>query len=136
MIGELSNLTGVGVEAIRYYERIGLLPPPRRTAGGRRSYDNTSRQTLSFIKRSRQLGFSLEDIRALLTLRASKPCCVDVKTIAERHLDLVRSKLQLLREMEAILSETIALCPGDESTDCPVLNILGSQGSEAAPPSA
>lgn len=132
MIGELANLTKVGVEAIRYYEHISLMPRPLRTAGGRRVYDDSSVQTLLFIRRSRQLGFSLDDIRALLKLRASKPCCIDVKTIASRHLEVVRAKLRLLGEMEAALSETIAMCPGDESVDCPVLNVLDSRDSEAA----
>ncbi len=123
-IGELAGLTGVSVEAIRYYERVKLMPRPRRTPGGRRAYDSGSLKTLAFIKRSRELGFSLDDIRALLTLRASQPCCVDVKTIAARHLEMVRQKLRGLLEMEASLSGMVALCPGDESADCPVLDIL------------
>lgn len=133
-IGELACLTGVSVEAIRYYERIKLMPRPPRTPGGRRAYDGGSLQMLAFIKRSRELGFSLDDIRALLALRASQPCCVDVKAIAARHLEMVRSKLRGLLEMEASLREMVALCPGDESTDCPVLDILDARTSNAPLP--
>jgi MerR family mercuric resistance operon transcriptional regulator len=123
-IGELSRRTGVGVEAIRYYERIALMPRPPRTQGGRRAYRAEHLRVLSFIKRSRELGFCLDDIRALLALRASKGCCVDVKAISGRHLETVRTKMRGLMELERVLAAIVSRCPGDESPECPVLDVL------------
>lgn len=135
-IGELSRRTGVNVETIRYYERVALMPRPPRTQGGHRAYAGDALRTLAFIKRSRELGFGLDDIRALLSLRAAKPCCVDVKAIAARHLEAVRTQLRDLAELETILAETVARCPGDESTDCPVLDILDTGNPDGPRPSA
>jgi MerR family mercuric resistance operon transcriptional regulator len=132
-IGKLSRLAGVGIETIRYYERIRLLPRPPRSRNGRRSFGSDSLNTLAFVRRCRELGFSLNDIRALLALRASQRRCADVKTIAERHLDAVRTKLQTLREMELSLTELVAICPGDASPECPVLEALDTACCEAAP---
>src|SRR4029079_18839401 len=87
--GELSRRTGGNVETIRYYERIGLMPHPPRTLGGHRAYTHDGLRTLAFIRRSRELGFGLDDVRALLSLRAAAPCCMDVKPIAARHLEVV-----------------------------------------------
>jgi MerR family mercuric resistance operon transcriptional regulator len=123
-IGQLSRLAGVNIETIRYYERIGLTPRPPRTDGGRRAFGPDNLATLVFIKRCRDLGFSLDDIRALLTLRATQSRCSDVKSIAARHLEAVRVKLHSLSEIEESLTALIALCPGDTSTDCPVLEAL------------
>lgn len=136
-ISDAARLTGVSVETIRYYERIALLPRPPRTPGGRRAFDGDGIQTLMFVKRSRELGFSLDDIRVLLALRASRPSCGDVKTLAARHLETVRRKLKSLREIEAGLSEIVALCPGGDSADCPILDVLDAKSDagaqEAAP---
>jgi MerR family mercuric resistance operon transcriptional regulator len=132
-IGKLSRLAGVGIETIRYYERIRLLPRPPCSRNGRRSFGSDSLNTLAFVRRCRELGFSLNDIRALLALRASQRRCADVKTIAERHLDAVRTKLQTLREMELSLTELVAICPGDASPECPVLEALDTACCEAAP---
>jgi MerR family mercuric resistance operon transcriptional regulator len=123
-IGELSRRTGVGVEAIRYYERIALMPRPPRTEGGRRAYRAEDLRILVFIKRSRELGFRLDDIRALLALRASKGCCMDVKAISGRHLEVVRTKMHGLVELEKVLAAIVARCPDDESSDCPILDAL------------
>ena len=103
-IGELARLTGVSIETIRYYERIHLMPRPPRTGGGRRVFEASSLNTLNFIRRCRELGFSLDDVRALLVLRSAQSCCMDVKSIASRHLQTVRAKLLGLAEMEAILA--------------------------------
>jgi len=123
-IGELSRRTTVNIETIRYYERIGLLPRSPRTGGGHRVFGTESYRTLAFIKRSRELGFSLEDIRTLLSLRDSQGACMDVKVVAERHLQDVRVKMQDLAKLEAVLADAIARCPNDKSTDCPVLERL------------
>jgi MerR family mercuric resistance operon transcriptional regulator len=129
-IGELSRRTGVGVETIRYYERIALMPRPPRTQAGRRAYRAENLRILAFIKRSRELGFRLDDIRALLALRASKGCCMDVKAIAGRHLEVVRTKRRGLMELEKVLDAIVAQCPGDERSECPVLDVLDLGAAE------
>ena len=120
-IGELSRRTAVNIETIRYYERIGLLAPSPRTPSGRRAFGIESCRALAFIKRCRELGFGLEDIRTLLSLRDSKGRCMDVRTVAARHLEGVKAKIRDLEKMEHALTQTINSCPNDESTDCPVL---------------
>jgi MerR family mercuric resistance operon transcriptional regulator len=129
-IGELARLTDVGIETIRYYERIGLMPRPPRTDGGRRAFGASSVNTLNFIRRCRELGFRLDDVRALLALRGAQPCCTDVKSIASRHLETVRAKLRDLAEMEANLAGLVARCSGDATSECPVLDALDTRTSE------
>src|SRR5262245_62336028 len=97
-IGQLSRLAGIGIETIRCYERIDLMPRPPRTDGGRRAFGPDNLATLTFIKHCRELGFSLDDVRALLALRGSDASCYEVKSIAARHLEAVRSKLHTLSE--------------------------------------
>ncbi|QDW38405.1 helix-turn-helix domain-containing protein [Bradyrhizobium sp. KBS0727] len=124
-IGELSKRCGVKIETIRYYERVAMLPAPTRTANGRRVYGATDLRILTFIRRSRELGFSLEDIRALLRLGGpEKASCRDVREIAAHHLADIRAKLDDLTRMERLLSRTVALCSGRTAPDCPVLDIL------------
>ena len=123
-IGQLARRAGIGIETIRYYERIGLMPRPPRTGGGRRAFGPDNLATLSFIKRCRELGFSLDDVRALLALRASDRNCADVKSIAARHLEAVRVKLRTLSEIEGSLTALVARCPGDARPECPVLDAL------------
>jgi MerR family mercuric resistance operon transcriptional regulator len=125
-IGELSACSGVNIETIRYYERISLLPQPPRTRGGHRAYGTEIRRVLGFIKRARELGFNLEDIRALLALR-SDGCCNSVKTIASRHLNVVQARIRDLVEMEKVLVATLDRCPGDGSTECPMLDVLNEE---------
>jgi MerR family mercuric resistance operon transcriptional regulator len=124
-IGQLSELTGVNIETIRYYERIKMLPAPPRTASGRRIYDSTHLRTLAFIRRSRELGFSLDEIRALIRLGGpAKATCREVREIAAHHLEDIRAKLGDLRKLERLLASTIAKCSGRTAPDCPVLDIL------------
>lgn len=124
-IGELSRLSGVNIETIRYYERIGMLPAPPRTASGRRVYGATELRTLAFIRRSRELGFSLDEIRALLRLGApGMASCSEVKEIAGRHLDDIRAKLSDLKKLERLLANTVAKCSGRKVPECPVLDVL------------
>jgi MerR family mercuric resistance operon transcriptional regulator len=127
-IGELSRLSGVNIETIRYYERIKMLPPPPRTTSGRRIYRSTDLRTLAFIRRSRELGFSLGEIRALLRLGApGLASCSEVKEIATRHLEDIRAKLRDLKKLERLLSKTVARCSGKTAPNCPVLDILDTQ---------
>jgi MerR family transcriptional regulator, mercuric resistance operon regulatory protein len=124
-IGRLSELTGVGIETIRYYEKIKMLPAPPRTAGGHRIYGEVELRTLAFIRRARELGFGLADIRALLGLAApGKACCADVRAIAAHHLEDIRAKIADLAELERILAKTIARCSGRRVPECPVLDII------------
>jgi MerR family transcriptional regulator, mercuric resistance operon regulatory protein len=124
-IGELSKNSGVTIETIRYYERIKMLPAPPRTASGRRVYGAAEWRILAFIRRSRDLGFTLEEIRALLALGGPERApCADVHKIASAHLANVRNKLSDLVKLETILAETIARCSDGAAPDCPVLDIL------------
>ena len=127
-IGELSRLSGVNIETIRYYERIEMLPRPPRTASGRRIYDSTDLRILVFIRRARELGFSIDEIRALLRLGGpEKASCREVREIAAHHLDDIRAKLGDLKKLERLLSKTVARCSGRTAPDCPVLDILDVQ---------
>ena len=129
-IGELSRLSGVKIETIRYYEKIGMLPPPPRTESGRRIYGQVEMRTLAFIRRARELGFSLDEIRALLGLAApGKASCADVRAIATHHLEDIRAKMADLAKLEQLLAKTIARCSGKRVPDCPVLDILDTQRS-------
>ncbi len=124
-IGELSRLTGVNIETIRYYEKIKMLQPPPRTEGGRRVYGPTETRMLAFIRRGRELGFGLEDIRVLLALgEPGKASCADARKIAAHHLDDIRTKIADLRKLERLLAKTIAQCSGSMAPDCPVLDVL------------
>lgn len=124
-IGELSRLSGVNIETIRYYERINMLPPPPRTRSGRRVYGLIEARILAFIRRSRELGFTLTEIRTMLALGGpGRAPCSDVQRIASAHLANVRTKLADLIKLEAILAETVARCSDGATPDCPVLDIL------------
>jgi MerR family transcriptional regulator, mercuric resistance operon regulatory protein len=124
-IGELSRLTGVNIETIRYYERIKMLPTPSRTASGRRVYAATDIRTLAFIRRARELGFSLDEIRALIRLGGpEKASCREVREIATHHLEGIRAKLGDLQKLERLLAKTVARCSGKTAPDCPILDIL------------
>jgi MerR family mercuric resistance operon transcriptional regulator len=131
-IGRLSELSGVNIETIRYYERIRMLPSPPRTASGRRVYDSTHLRTLAFIRRGRALGFSIADIRALMRLGGpEKATCREVRKIAAHHLEDIRAKLDDLRKLERLLARTVAQCSGASAPDCPVLDILDARRSKA-----
>jgi MerR family mercuric resistance operon transcriptional regulator len=127
-IGQISELTGVNIETIRYYEKIRLLPPPPRAANGRRVYGPTESRVLAFVRRSRELGFSLDEIRALLRLGGpDKASCREVRDIATLHLDDIRAKISDLRKLERLLATTVARCSGTTAPECPVLDILDVQ---------
>jgi MerR family mercuric resistance operon transcriptional regulator len=125
-IGALASASGVHLETIRYYERIGLMPEPPRTESGRRLYETRHRRRLTFIRRARELGFGIEAIRALLDLseRSERPCH-EVRDIASAHLKDIRGKLEDLRRLEAALAETVARCEAEpQAPVCPVLETL------------
>ena len=125
-IGELSRRTGCNIETIRYYERIGLLPsPPRR--GRYRQYSDEDARRLAFVRRARELGFSLAAVRALLAL-ASGPhdSCGAARSVAAVHLGEVRSKIGDLRAMEKVLADAVRRCDMGEPRCCPVIEALSS----------
>jgi MerR family mercuric resistance operon transcriptional regulator len=125
-IGTLSEQTGVNIETIRYYERIGLVPPPPRSQGRQRIYDDLHRRRLSFIRRSRALGFSLNDTRDLLGLaRGHDLTCAEAKALTEQHIADIRGKIRDLRKLDRVLSELARKCKGSTVPDCPVLDALG-----------
>lgn len=123
--GQLAKAASVNLETIRYYENIGIMPPPPRTQSGHRSYDETHIKRLAFIRRARDLGFSIEDVRALLALaNPEHTSCAEVKDIAVTHLMQVRSKLVDLAKLESILATTISKCTSQPTAHCPVLDML------------
>jgi MerR family mercuric resistance operon transcriptional regulator len=127
-IGDLARRTGVNVETIRYYERIGVASPPPRTRGGHRAYDEAMVRRLAFIKRCRDLGFTLEDIRALLSLVAGGSTCGEVRALTEAHLTKVRDKIADLRRMEVVLAAMITECRDGTVPQCPIVDALFSGG--------
>ena len=124
-IGQLSEQTHCKVETIRYYERIGLLPAPARSDGGYRIYDESHLKRLSFIRRSRELGFTIDEIRALLNLvDGGGYTCSDVKTITMGHVASIRQKIADLRKLEKTLSRIASQCAGDATPECPIIDAL------------
>ena len=125
-IGELSRRTGVNIETIRYYERINMMPHPPRSTSGRRAYGEVETRTLAFIRRARELGFCLDEIRALLALSAhhGDEMCGEVRHLAANHLEDVRAKIADLRAMERILADAVRRCDEGESARCPLIDAL------------
>jgi MerR family mercuric resistance operon transcriptional regulator len=127
-IGRLAAAAGVNLETVRYYERIKLMPRPARSARGHRVYESEHVRRLAFIRRARELGFSIEQIRTLLALaEPSRGSCAEVQKVAQTHLDEVRAKLADLAKLERILAESIARCSGEVAPSCPVLDMLAAQ---------
>ena len=124
-IGKLADAAGVHLETIRYYERIGLMPEPARMASGYRSYGVEHSRRLSFIRRARELGFAVAEIRTLLALaEPGHRSCADVQLLAVVRLRDVRAKISDLRRLQRILARTIHQCSGDATPACPVLDML------------
>nr|WP_315051522.1 helix-turn-helix domain-containing protein [uncultured Brevundimonas sp.] len=130
-IGRLSAETGVKVPTIRFYEKIGLLPEPSRTESDRRLYDDKATRRLGFIRHARQLGFEIEDIRALLAL-ADEPDqpCDQANLIAERQLAAVEARIAALEALRVELSRIqAAACTGGRVSGCRVIEALGDHGA-------
>ncbi|MBA3054980.1 MAG: helix-turn-helix domain-containing protein [Sphingomonadales bacterium] len=124
-IGMLSRRTGCNIETIRYYEKIGLLPAPARSEGGHRLYGHGHLMRLGFVRRARGLGFTLDEIRALLQLAEDRDRpCAEAREVAVVHLADVRAKIADLRAMEAVLAETVLRCADGKTPDCPLLETL------------
>ena len=124
-IGALSKGTGCHIETIRYYERIGLMPKPPRSPGGHRLYQDDHLRRLTFIRRSRELGFTLEEVRGLLRLvDGGSYTCAEVKALTLDHAAEVRRKVADLRKLERVLKEMAAECEGGEVPECPIVDAL------------
>lgn len=124
-IGNVSKRSGVKVETIRYYEQEGLLPEPPRSEGGHRQYDERHLRRLTFIRRSRELGFPVEQVRGLLSLVDEKDyTCAQVKDVTLEHLADVRKKIADLRTIEGVLNEMASHCAGGLVPDCPIVDAL------------
>jgi MerR family mercuric resistance operon transcriptional regulator len=133
-IGALAEQTGVNIETIRYYERVGLLPAPPRSGGRHRLYERGHVQRLSFIRRSRELGFALDDIRVLLKLAADAASdCAATRDIAVRHLSDVQGKIASLRRLERALRFMTEACRPGEQPACPIIEALNG-ANEPKPP--
>lgn len=124
-IGQLAKMTATSVETIRYYERIGLMPAPVRTAGNYRVYAQAHGYRLRFVRRARALGFSLEDVRVLLQL-ADHPerSCEDVDALARLHLTAVKEKIKDLVRLRNELEQRIAQCRHGTVADCRIIEAL------------
>ena len=124
-IGNLAKKTGAKVQTIRYYEQIGLMPEPGRTEGGQRRYTDTELDRLSFIRHSRQLGFSLDAIRELLDLgdHPNRPC-QEADSIARRQLKQVERRMARLKALRTELQRMVDECSGGKTADCRVLEVL------------
>lgn len=123
--GSLAKRTGVHIETIRYYENIGLMPEPPRTAGGHRIYDESLLKRLSFIRRCRELGFSLDELRGLLALvDGGSYSCAEVLESVQAHLERIRGKIRDLRKMQKTLKELSNQCTGEDVPGCPIVEVL------------
>jgi Cu(I)-responsive transcriptional regulator len=130
-IGEAAEATGVTAKMIRHYEEIGLIRAAGRTGAGYRVYGAKDLSTLSFIRRARDLGFSIAQIRDLLALWQDRErASGDVKRIASAHVAEMKEKMRLLHEMVQTLEHLSAHCHGDDRPDCPILEQLAAGKAE------
>lgn len=124
-IGQIAARSGVPAKTIRYYESVGLLPQPDRTASGYRDYDEPALQRLRFVQRARSLGFSVRECANLLALYEDKQrASAEVKGLAREHVAQIDAKIAELRAMRRTLGKLIDKCHGDERPDCPILDDL------------
>lgn len=124
-IGELSKRTGVNIETIRYYEKIGAMPNPPRTATGYRVYGADLLDRLTFIRRCRQLGFGMKEIQELLGLvDAHGYTCAEVQALTLEHAEMVRRKVRDLKSLEKTLRRIASQCTGKKVPECPIIDAL------------
>lgn len=126
MIGQVASQSGVGVETIRFYERQGLLDPPSRRASGYRQYDEEVVTRIRFIRRAKELGFSLSEIDVLLKLRVdSDDACAETKLLVVERIEQIDEKIRDLQRVRGALSDMVATCGENESSsECPILEAL------------
>ncbi|MBI3377367.1 MAG: MerR family transcriptional regulator [Nitrospirae bacterium] len=131
-IGQLAKKAGVNIDTIRYYEKQGLIPKPSRRESGYRQYSQDSVKRILFIKRAKDLGFSLKEIFELLSLRLdSRTKCGDVKKRADIKIAEIEGKIQTLRRMNAALVKLVKACEENKQAgECPILEALDMNGGE------
>jgi MerR family mercuric resistance operon transcriptional regulator len=123
--GTLARHSGVNSETIRYYEKKGLMPDPQRSAGGHRIYDQSHLKRLSFIRRTRALGFTIREVHDLLDLVDSEEyTCADVRDRTIVHLRDVEQKLRDLQKMKRTLDSMVSKCDGGLVPECPIIDAL------------
>ena len=133
-IGQAAAASGVSAKMIRYYEEVGLIRPPLRAQNGYRSYEKSNIHELKFIRRARDLGFTVEQISGLMQLwRDRDRASGDVKRIALEHVGVLEAKLREIEEMANTLRHLAANCHGDERPDCPIIESLAGQECHASP---
>lgn len=124
-IGALSERSGVNIETVRYYEKIGVMPPTQRSAGGHRIYGAEHVSRLHFVRRGRELGFSLDELRELLRLVDGHAyTCAEVHALMVKHLADIHCKIADLRRLERVMSDMAAQCKGDQVPECPIIDAL------------
>lgn len=124
-IGEVARITGCNVETIRYYEREGVMPSPRRSPGGHRLYSQGLVERLNFIRRSRELGFSMEEIHELLRIvDREQVSCEKVKDIARSHIADISRKIDDLQRIKETLADLSRQCSGEDVPECPIIESL------------
>lgn len=130
-IGVLAKRAGLTVEGVRFYEKAGILPAAARTAGRHRLYRRRDLDRLRFIRRARDLGFGLDEVRALLRLadEARERTCAEARDVASAHLRDVRAKLAGLRRVEQALSRMVACCRDGEASGCPLIEVLSADAA-------
>ncbi|MGV3570511.1 MAG: Cu(I)-responsive transcriptional regulator [Ramlibacter sp.] len=124
-IGEAARLSGVSAKMVRHYESLGLLPAVSRTDSGYRQYSETEVHTLRFIKRARDLGFSMEEIGELVGLwQNRRRASANVRKIAQKHSDELAARIAAMQDMRKTLQHLIHCCQGDDRPECPILEDL------------
>lgn len=132
-IGKAAATSGVSAKMIRYYESIGLIPPARRTEADYRAYGDDDVHVLRFIRRARDLGFSIDAIRDLLALWRDKArASADVKRIAQQHIDELEARIAVLQDMTGTLRRLAESCHGDGRPECPILGGLDGETGPVA----
>ena len=124
-IGTLATKSGVHIETIRYYEKIGIMPKVPRTSGGYRRYGPQELKRLAFVRRGRELGFTLDEIRELLGLVDRHAyTCAEVRALMLEHVGAIQRKIADLKRLEDAMTATVAQCSGRRVPDCPIIDVL------------
>jgi Cu(I)-responsive transcriptional regulator len=132
-IGQAAEITGISAKMIRHYEALGLIPKASRTVGSYRVYSAADLHSLRFVRRARDLGFSIKEIQTLLGLwRNRRRASAEVKRLAQVHIDALDRKIGELQAMRASLAELAHHCHGDHRPHCPILDDLGGLSTGAA----
>lgn len=133
-IGQAADRSGISAKMVRHYESLGLLPRVARTDSGYRQYSETDVHQLRFIRRARDLGFSISEITELLSLWSNRRrTSASVKRIAQQHVDELAARIESLQAMQRSLHHLLHYCHGDERPDCPILDDLAGNPASKGP---